>query len=152
MTTKKKTKKTVKAKAKPRAKATAKRKAAAKPVVVKGSGCVFCDLNLEPYYTEITKGVGGFAHQTTKGPVKCTNPAKRDLPQSNAVWFGKDKKPRESGVYRTSRTDIVTLGSARSAWDGAKWGRHRDWGQYHDTFNFIWSGEGPDNLSPLKES
>lgn len=64
-----------------------------------------------------------------------------DFPESAMTpWYPRPYNPVRPGVYRTSRRDIIGLGSSYSFWNGERWERHERWGEYHDTKNFIWRG------------
>lgn len=40
-----------------------------------GCGCIFCDLDLEPYLAQLKPGeVAAFWHDTKHGAIKCTKP------------------------------------------------------------------------------
>lgn len=54
-----------------------------------------------------------------------------------------------NGIYRTSRTDIVHLGSAFNRWDGKEWREISGWGDYSAATNLVWQGCGPKLNDPF---
>jgi hypothetical protein len=57
-------------------------------------------------------------------------------------WHPKAQKPTKVGVYRTSRLGIVHIGGAYGHWNGKKWERFQQFGDYSPAPNMIWAREG----------
>jgi len=77
--------------------------------------------------------------------------AHNDFPESALTpWFPLPHNPSRPGVYRTSREDILVLGSAYSYWNGERWENFKNWGAYHGTVGFVWRGLNHERRIPLE--
>lgn len=78
-----------------------------------------------------------------------TKIVKDEAKQASKAWFPKTKKPIKPGIYHTSKASIAHLGGALGYWNGKRWEKYEDWGDYLKEEDFIWQGDGQKRLSPV---
>lgn len=71
-------------------------------------------------------------------------------PRAEATWHRRTKTPFRAGVYRTSRPELAPgYGGGYARWDGEAWCPYKNWGDYTQHADMLWSGTGVKCGSPL---